>query len=81
MGKLLAINKQTQIKTRSVIVDTHSEIINGETAPSLEALTQVFMKQGVDMSVRACETALAEWGGSREKITASSTSTWRPVFV
>ena len=63
------INQFTGIETRSSIGNIDHEIANGEAPPSIAELCDVFLDEGVKLSVEACKKAIADWGGDPKSIT------------
>lgn len=63
------INQFTGIETRSSIGTIDHPIANGESPPSIAQLCEVFLDEGVRLSVDACKKAIAEWGGDIKDIT------------
>ncbi|KAI9876001.1 MAG: hypothetical protein M1830_007576 [Pleopsidium flavum] len=69
LEKVLAINHYTGIDTRSSIGTIDHPIVNKPEPPTIADLCEVFLKDGVALSVTACRKAIAEWGGSVDEIT------------
>ncbi|KAI9844010.1 MAG: hypothetical protein M1837_005945 [Sclerophora amabilis] len=69
LSKVLTINQCTGINTRSSIGETDHPLINRPDAPSIAELSDVFLKEGVALSVAASRKAVEEWGGRMEDIT------------
>jgi len=68
--KMLAINRQTGIKKRSIMWDKDTEIMwNKDRAPDIKQLDDYFRATAVPLAVEACTKALKEWGGSLNEIT------------
>ena len=44
-------------------------MVNQPSPPTIKQLGDLFMKEGVQLSVNACKNALAEWGGDARDIT------------
>lgn len=63
------INRYTGIETRSAIGPIDHPIANQPTAPSIAELCELFLKDGVALSVAACRKAIDEWGGNLDQIT------------
>lgn len=63
------INQFTGIETRSSIGTIDHPLANGENPPSIAWLCDVFLDEGVRLSVEACKKAIAEWGGALKDIT------------
>ena len=69
LKKVLSINRYTGIDTRAAIGDINHPIVNQPTAPSITQLNDLFRKEGVSLSVKACRKAIDEWGGDVGEIT------------
>ncbi|KAL8936364.1 MAG: hypothetical protein Q9216_004970 [Gyalolechia sp. 2 TL-2023] len=69
LKKVLSINRFTGIDTRSAIGDVDHPLVNQPKAPSIKELNDLFLKEGVRLSVNACKKAIKEWGGSVDDIT------------
>ena len=69
MSKVLSINKFTGIETRSTIGEVDHPLANQPAPPTITQLNELFMDIGVDLSVRACQQAIVEWGGQLDDIT------------
>ncbi|KAL8999738.1 MAG: hypothetical protein Q9188_005820 [Gyalolechia gomerana] len=69
LKKVLSINRFTGIETRSAIGDVDHPLVNQPSAPSIKQLNDLFLKEGVRLSVNACRKAIREWGGSVDEIT------------
>ena len=69
LKKVLSINRFTGIETRSAIGNVDHPIVNQPQPPSIKQLNELFMREGVRLSVNACKKALKEWGGSLDGIT------------
>lgn len=69
LDKVLMINRYTGIETRSAIGTIDHPIANQPTAPSIAELCEIFLQEGVALSVAACRQAIKEWGGDVEQIT------------
>jgi type III polyketide synthase len=68
--KMLAINRQTGIKTRSIMWDNDTEMMwNKDRAPDIKELDDYFRATAVPLAVESCKKALKEWGGSLNDIT------------
>ncbi|KAI9827469.1 MAG: hypothetical protein M1832_004819 [Thelocarpon impressellum] len=84
LSKVQAINRYTGIESRSAIGDHDHPIANGKTAPSISELCDLFLTEGVALSVKACRKAIKEWGGSVDEIThvvsTTCTNTANPGF-
>ena len=69
LTKVLSINRYTGIDTRATIGDVDHPLVNQIDAPSIAALNDTFLHEGVKLSVNACKKAIKEWGGSPDEIT------------
>ncbi|KAJ9633354.1 uncharacterized protein PV06_00854 [Exophiala oligosperma] len=69
LDKVLTINEYTGIDARSAIGTIDHPIANGPEAPSIAELCEVFLDEGVKLSVQACRKALEQWGGDLSEIT------------
>ena len=69
ISKILSINRFTGIETRSAIGNADHPIVNQPQPPSITQLNEVFMSEGVKLSVDACRKAIKEWGGRIQDIT------------
>ena len=69
LSKVLSINRYTGIDTRAAIGEVDHPLVNQTTAPTITQLNEYFRKEGVRLSVNACNKAIAEWGGSATDIT------------
>lgn len=69
MKKVLTINQYTGIDTRSAIGTVDHPMANMESAPTIDQLCRVFLKDGVALAVAAAQKAIAEWGGDLSEIT------------
>ncbi|KAK4934353.1 hypothetical protein LTR10_024361 [Elasticomyces elasticus] len=68
--KMLAINRQTGIKTRSILWDQDTEMMwNPDRAPDIKEIDEYFRAKAVPLAVKSCKKALKEWGGSLSDIT------------
>ena len=65
----MTINKYTGIETRSAIGTIDHPIANQASAPSIGELCELFLDDGVKLSVAACRKAISEWGGNVDEIT------------
>lgn len=66
---MLDINRVTGIEKRSAIGDANHPIVNQPKPPTIKQLNELFMEEGVKLSVGACKNALKEWGGDPQDIT------------
>jgi fungal type III polyketide synthase len=67
---MLAINRQTGIKTRSIMWDNDTDMMwNRDRAPEIKELDEFFRATAVPLAAEACKKALKEWGGSLNDIT------------
>ena len=69
LEKVLSINHYTGIEKRSSIGTIDHPIVNKPDPPTIAELCEVFLKEGVALSVAACRKAIEEWGGSLDEIT------------
>lgn len=69
LEKVLRINEYTGIDSRSAIGTIDHPIVNQKTAPSIAELCEVFLDEGVKLSVAACQKAIDQWGGDLSEIT------------
>lgn len=69
LDKVLSINRYTGIETRAVVGNVDDPIINQPNAPSIRDLNNLFMREGVKLSISACKQAIEEWGGCVDEIT------------
>ena len=66
---MLTINEYTGIESRSSIGDTDHPVVNGRDPPTIKELGDIFLDEGVKLSVAACRKAIAQWGGDLSEIT------------
>jgi fungal type III polyketide synthase len=66
---VLIINEYTGIETRSAIGNIDHPIANKPEPPSITELSNLFLDDGVKLSVAACRKALEQWGGDLAEIT------------
>ncbi|KAJ6602237.1 type Iii polyketide Synthase [Mycena sp. CBHHK59/15] len=67
LDKVLAINRRTGIKTRSVI---HPEpFMDQPTPPTIKEITELFLKDGVALAISASRSAIKEAGLAFDEIT------------
>lgn len=83
--KLLEINHNTGIETRSTIRSFESGLgSNRPTPQDISEQDAFFRKAGVDLTVQACKKALKEWGGAFKDIThtigVTCTNTGNPGY-
>lgn len=69
LEKVLTINEYTGIDSRSSVGYVDHPVVSGKDAPTIAELCDVFLDQGVDLSVAACRKAIAQWGGDLSEIT------------
>ena len=69
MSKVLSINRFTGIEARAAVGDADHPIVNQAEPPSIKQLSELFLDEGVQISVNACRRALKEWGGNPQDIT------------
>lgn len=69
LEKVLTINEYTGIDSRSSIGNIDHPIVNQKDAPSITELCDLFLDHGVNLSVAACQKAVAQWGGDLSEIT------------
>lgn len=67
--KLLQMNRNTGIQTRSSILTLDEALGTESVLPSIVDLDGLFRVEGVNLAVGACEKALGEWGGRKKEIT------------
>ena len=71
--KLLELNTRTGIHTRAFVAPFGYPLREEDTlvqeAPKADLLNHAFREHATQLSVGACEKALAEWGGSKNYIT------------
>ena len=67
---MLAINRQTGIKSRSIMWDDDTEMMyRKDSPPNIKEIDEFFRKTAVPLAVESCMKALKEWGGSLNDIT------------
>ena len=69
MSKVISINRYTGIDKRSAVGNVDHPLVNQPEPPSIRELNELFMQEGVRLSVSACEQAIAEWQGEVSDIT------------
>ncbi|KAI9708994.1 MAG: hypothetical protein M1812_007807 [Candelaria pacifica] len=69
LKKVLGINHYTGISTRSTFGDVDHPLVNQTNAPNISELCDLFLTEGVALSVQACKKAIEEWGGTADDIT------------
>ncbi|KAI9680708.1 MAG: hypothetical protein M1817_004148 [Caeruleum heppii] len=69
LSKVLTINRFTGIESRSAIGDVNHPLANQPKAPTIAQLCDLFLSEGVRLSVNACRKAIKEWGGDVKDIT------------
>jgi len=81
---MLQINRLTGIKTRAMIRPWTDSQFDKPEPPTICDLDDIFRTEGVDLTVQACQKAIAEWGGSINDIThtvaVTSTNTGAPGY-
>ena len=65
----MTINEYTGIDSRSSIGNIDHPSVNRPDPPSIAELCDVFLDEGVKLSVVACRKAIAQWGGDLSEIT------------
>jgi fungal type III polyketide synthase len=84
LNKILSINRYTGIQTRSAVGDAEHPLINQPNPPTIEQLNELFMQEGVQLSINASKRAIVEWGGNVNQIThmvsTTCTSTANPGY-
>ena len=69
LQKVLSITRYTGIDGRSAIGTIDHPLVNRPEPPSIRDLNELFMKEGVRLSVSACKQAILEWSGQASQIT------------
>jgi len=69
LEKVLAINESTGIDVRSAACSIDDPLLNGPTAPTIDQLSEFFLREGVRLSVSSSRKAIEEWGGGTSQIT------------
>ena len=69
LKKVLSINRYTGIDTRASVGDCDYPLVNQPNPPNITELNNLFRKEGVGLSVKACKKAIDEWGGDVSEIT------------
>ena len=69
MKKVLTINKYTGIDTRSSIGTVEHPLATQPDVPTIDQLSEIYLEEGVDLSVSASRKAIEEWGGDVRDIT------------
>ncbi|EKM59431.1 uncharacterized protein PHACADRAFT_249916 [Phanerochaete carnosa HHB-10118-sp] len=68
--KLLVFNESTGIDTRHTISELIDPIsVNSTEAPTIDQLSEYFLKEGVKIAAAASSKAIEEWGGDVSEIT------------
>ncbi|KAF8129122.1 thiolase-like protein [Mycena galopus ATCC 62051] len=84
LDKTLAINRRSGIKTRSMVVPFDSPFVNQPSAPSIKAISDIFLDEGLALAISAARSAIAEAGISVDEIThvvaSSCTSSSNPGY-
>ena len=84
LTKVLSINKFTGIEQRSAIGNIDHPIVNQPKPPTIKQLNELFMEDGVKLSVGACQKAIQEWGGEigciTHMVSTTCTSSANPGF-
>lgn len=84
LTKVLSINRFTGIESRAAIGNIDHPIVNQPKPPTIKQLNELFMDDGVKLSVGACRKAIEEWGGQIGGIThmvsTTCTSSANPGF-
>lgn len=77
LQKILAINENTGIATRSVACTLDHPLLNGPEPPTIDELSDFFLSEGVKLAVDASWGAIEEWGGDVSELThlVATTST------
>ncbi|KAJ7465149.1 type Iii polyketide Synthase [Mycena latifolia] len=69
LDKTLQINRSSGIKTRAMTIPWDSPFVNQATAPSIKAICDLFLTEGLALAVSAARAAIAEAGVSADEIT------------
>ncbi|KAJ6602236.1 thiolase-like protein [Mycena sp. CBHHK59/15] len=69
LDKLVAINRRSGIKTRSQVIPWNSPFLSQPTIPSIKAICDIFLKEGLALAVSAARSAIQESGVTLEEIT------------
>lgn len=69
LKKLLEINRNTGIQTRSSVRTYEHGFGAQSEPPTITELDQFFRQTGVDLTAQACRKALRQWGGDKGDIT------------
>lgn len=69
LQKILAINENTGINTRSVACTLDHPLLNGPEPPTIDELSDFFLSEGVRLAVDASKKAIEEWGGDLSELT------------
>ncbi|KAH3912494.1 hypothetical protein HBI56_205790 [Parastagonospora nodorum] len=60
LQKLMKLNRVTQIKSRQANLDISSDTKGDATPPSIDQLSQIFQRDGVQLAASACSKAMTE---------------------
>lgn len=69
MQKLLAINENTGIDSRSVACTIDHPLLSKPHPPTIDELSDFFLTEGVRLAVDASRSAIDEWGGDVSELT------------
>ena len=69
LQKILAINENTGIDTRSVSCTLDHPLLNKPEPPTIDELSDFFLSEGVRLAVDASRRAIDEWGGDVSELT------------
>ncbi|EKM59432.1 uncharacterized protein PHACADRAFT_249918 [Phanerochaete carnosa HHB-10118-sp] len=69
LQKILAINENTGIDTRSVSCTIDHPLLNKPEPPTVDELSDFFLSEGVKLAVDASRRAIEEWGGDVSELT------------
>ncbi|GJE84956.1 chalcone synthase [Phanerochaete sordida] len=69
LQKILAINENTGIDTRSVACTLDHPLLNKPEPPTVDELSEFFLSEGVKLAVDASRRAIEEWGGDVSELT------------
>lgn len=75
MQKLLQVNRNTGIKERPNIIAHDDPLFNRSATPTISEIDHIFRTRGVDLAVRACRKAIADWGSTASQITHTVAAT------
>lgn len=68
LDKLLMVHENTGIETRRTACHFTDPFLNG-TSPTIDQLSDFYLKYGVELAVGASRKAIEEWGGDVSEIT------------